>query len=117
MRLFETANRSWELFKSAIHVIKKNPRLIWFPFLILACTTIIGAVFISPIIVVAINHPPAANVGPIQTVMNYPRWVAAYAVVLYPISMFLATFGNVVFYSQVLSALNGGEVSVRAGLN
>lgn len=39
-----------------------------------------------------------------------------YFAVMYFASMFLATFFNVAFYHQILTALNGGAVSISAGL-
>jgi hypothetical protein len=41
---------------------------------------------------------------------------AVYIAVLYFVSMFVATFFNVAFYSEILKAFNGQPVSIRAGL-
>ena len=43
-------------------------------------------------------------------------WGSLYWLLLYFVSMFLATFFNVAFYSQIIAALNGREVSFRRGL-
>jgi hypothetical protein len=43
-------------------------------------------------------------------------WVPIVLVLVYFISMFLATFFNVAFYSEIISALNGRGVSFRRGL-
>jgi uncharacterized membrane protein YeaQ/YmgE (transglycosylase-associated protein family) len=42
--------------------------------------------------------------------------VSAYLVLIYFVSMFLATFFNVAFYSEIIAALNGQGVSFRRGL-
>ena len=41
--------------------------------------------------------------------------VAAFFVVAYFVSMFLATFSNVAFYHEIMRALNGDAVSIRRG--
>ncbi len=118
MNLFDTTQRSWRLVKSAMFVIRKHPKLMLFPILIGVFTLVIGAFYMTPVIVMAIHnyHPPGPNAGPFETIAAYPRWVGFYCLLLYPLSMFLATFCNVAFYSQVIGALNGQPVSIRSGL-
>ena len=43
-------------------------------------------------------------------------WGSFYLLILYFVSMFLATFFNVAFYSEIIAALNGKGVSFRRGL-
>lgn len=43
--------------------------------------------------------------------------VSLYLLAIYFVSMFLATFFNVAFYSEIIAALNGREVSLRRGLS
>jgi hypothetical protein len=43
-------------------------------------------------------------------------WGSLYLLVIYFVSMFLATFFNVAFYSEIIAALNGQGVSFRRGL-
>jgi hypothetical protein len=43
-------------------------------------------------------------------------WGSLYLLIFYFFSMFLATFFNVAFYSEIISALNGKGVSFRRGL-
>jgi hypothetical protein len=54
------------------------------------------------------GHPASAQVSPLAS---------AYLLVLYFVSMFLATFFNVAFYSEIIAALNGRGVSFRRGLS
>jgi hypothetical protein len=79
-------------------------------------TLLIAAFFIAPILVVAVHNPPAPHAGPFDTLGKYPHWIVPYCLAIYPLSMFAATFCNVAFYSQVIVALNGGEISLRSGL-
>ena len=54
------------------------------------------------------GHPIAAR--------GFP-WGSLYLLVIYLVSMFLATFFNVAFYSEIIAALNGNGVSFRRGLS
>jgi hypothetical protein len=54
------------------------------------------------------GHPAVAHTAPL---------VSFYLVVIYFVSMFLATFFNVAFYSQIIEALNGRGVSFRRGFS
>jgi hypothetical protein len=77
-------------------------------------------------------HPksPASAVGPLEAVNvlitgksgrsveahGFP-WGPLGLLVMYLVSMFLATFFNVAFYSEIMAALNGKGVSFRRGLS
>jgi uncharacterized membrane protein YeaQ/YmgE (transglycosylase-associated protein family) len=50
-------------------------------------------------------------------VANHSLLVSLYLFVLYFVSMFLTTFFNVAFYSEIIAALNGRGVSFRRGLH
>jgi hypothetical protein len=54
------------------------------------------------------GHPVAAQ--------GFP-WGSLCLLVIYFVSMFLATFFNVAFYSEIIAALNGKGVSFRRGLS
>jgi len=45
----------------------------------------------------------------------YTPLAYGYAIAIYLVSMFLATFSNVAFYHEILQALNGNAVSIRRG--
>jgi hypothetical protein len=56
----------------------------------------------------ASGHPAIAHVSPL---------IPLYLAVIYFVSMFLATFFNVAFYSEIIQALNGHGVSFQRGLS
>ena len=111
-----TIHRSWLLLRAAVFVLRKHPRLIWFPILTAIFTVGIAAFFILPIIAITIAHPILPNAGPFDGLKWMPVWIAPYCLLIYPLSLFVATFCNVAFYSQIIAALNGDEVSLRGGL-
>ncbi len=57
-------------------------------------------------------HPPVGH--PIAS--RDSLWRAVFLLPVYFVSMFLATFFNVAFYSEIIAALNGKGVSFRRGL-
>jgi hypothetical protein len=68
-------------------------------------------------------HPPASaselfsKISTRDSVAAHtPPVVSVCLVVIYFVSMFLATFFNVAFYSEIIAALNGRGVSLRRGL-
>jgi hypothetical protein len=108
---------SWRLFKASLTVTFKYRKLLWFPFLVAILTGIIALFFVSAMIL------PALATHHWLALKNYaaptPAMGAAYAVcvpLFYLLSMFLATFFNVAFYSEIIAALNGKGVSFRRGL-
>ena len=50
------------------------------------------------------------------TLTPHGAYTASIPVILYFVSMFLATFFNVAFYHEIIAALNGDTVSLRRGL-
>lgn len=122
MNLFNATGQSWKLFQSAVFVIRKHPRLFLFPFLIAGFTLIIAAFFMTPVFITmvpivtkAVNNPQHHNVGPFEAMAGSPHWIVPYSLLVYPLSMLLATFCNVAFYSQIIAALNGQPVSIGRG--
>ena len=53
--------------------------------------------------------------GQPATTHSFP-WGSLYLLVIYFVSMFLATFFNVAFYSEIIAALDGRGVSFRRGI-
>jgi hypothetical protein len=78
-----------------------------------------------------VSHPAVGTyeVGSTSTVSSATRsakanppviargnpWFSIFLLPLYLVSMFLATFFNVAFYSEIIAALNGKGVSIRRG--
>lgn len=124
--------RSWQLFKSSLAVMQQHKKLLIFPivisFLMIGIALFFfGAFAFQP---TGYSYTSAAHW---KTIAN-SIWVSApangssshqqgalrplaivYFAVIYFVSMFLATFCNVAFYSEILKALNGQAVSIRAG--
>jgi hypothetical protein len=108
---------SWRLFKASITVTLKYRKLLWFPFLVAILTVIIALFFLSAMALPALaaHHWLVLK----QYTAPTPAVGGAYALcvpLLYLLSMFLATYFNVAFYSEIIAALNGQGVSFRRGL-
>jgi hypothetical protein len=108
---------SWRLFKASITVTFKYRKLLWFPILVAILTVLIALFFLSAMVLPALaaHHWLALK----QYAAPTPAIGAAYAIcvpLLYLLSMFLATFFNVAFYSEIIAALNGKGVSFQRGL-
>jgi hypothetical protein len=108
---------SWRLFKASITVTFKYRKLLWFPILVAILTGLIALFFLSAMVL------PALAAHHWLALKNYaaptPAVGAAYSLclpLLYLLSMFLATFFNVAFYSEIIAALNGKGVSFQRGL-
>lgn len=114
---------------TSLQVVWQNKRLLLFPLVVSACSVIMVLFFLSP----ALLYPSGHGLGEAahwralgrlagfdfdgaHPQMHPSGLLYAYAVVLYLVSMFTATFFNVAFYHQILEALAGRPVSVLAGL-
>ena len=122
--------RSWSLFKSSLLVIIRNKRLLVFPVFITAATTVIILFFFAPAVLWPTGHSylsaehwqalgqkfftRTSGAGPHQ--FTYSPLAIAYLVMVYFLSMFVATFFNVAFYHEILAALGGEDVSLSRGL-
>ncbi|HEX4119245.1 MAG TPA: DUF6159 family protein [Verrucomicrobiae bacterium] len=63
-----------------------------------------------------ITGHPTSTAGPGNSMAPHPSfWNSVWVLPLYLGSMFLATFFNVAFYSEIITALNGKGVSLRRG--
>jgi len=139
MNLFDKIRRSVLMLRVSLVVMRNHPKLLIFPALIGICTMFIALFFLAPVILWPTGHSifqaehwsalahklftglPSGSgsnnnqAGNIQ--LNAQPWLLGYGAAMYLASMVMATFFNVAYSSQVLSALNGGAVSVRAGFN
>lgn len=123
--------RSWLLFRSSLAVIARNKELLIFPIFISIASAVIMLFFLVPVAVWPTGHPVLSaehwrTLG--QTFFaktsnmsgghqyTYSPIGIAYVVFLYFVSMFVATFFNVAFYSEILAALSGQPVSLAHGL-
>jgi hypothetical protein len=123
--------RSWQLFRTSLQVMARHPKLLFFPVLTFLCTVAIALFFFAPVVLLPTGHSwsqlahwqaVAARLGDTVSVdAHTQRWhpnTAAYLylAVIYLASMVGATFFNVAFYHEILKALAGEPVSLRAGL-
>jgi hypothetical protein len=125
--------RSWLLFKSSISVIARNKELLLFPFVTSVLTIVIILFFVAPALLWPTGHPYTSaehwqaigsnffTVSANFSGRNAFRFsgspgATAYVILLYFVSMFLATFFNVAFYNEILAALSGKPVSLGRGL-
>ena len=140
MDLIAKFQRSWRLFTTSVRITFSQPKLLLFPVVSGVCTCVIILFFVMPVLLPLIirdtgyhfyqaehwttlsNHYfHGSQSGPAPRVANLPfrlegailpLWWAG----LYLVSMFLATFFNVAFYSEIIAALNGKPVSLTRGL-
>ena len=130
-RLSEKFNRSWKLLASSFQVIGRQSKLLLFPLVTFVCTVVIVLFFIAPAALLPTGHALSqpehweaavhrlVELDPAGGTTRHASLTGvgyAYVAVLYLTSMFLATFFNVAFYNEIIKALAGGQVSLRAGL-
>src|SRR5262249_47237471 len=126
--------RSWLLFKSSLSVIAQNKQLLLFPIVISVLSVVIILFFVAPALFwptgysyTSAEHWQAigntffttsANLSGRSTVhFTGSPAATAYVVLVYFVSMFLATFFNVAFYNEILAALTGKPVSLGRGFS
>jgi hypothetical protein len=129
--LGEKFSRSWRLFVDSCQIIGRQPKLLLFPLVTFFCTILIVLFFLAPAALLPTGHAwghgehwkaalqRLVEFGPADGATRHGSLTGfgfAYVVVLYLTSMFLATFCNVAFYHEIIKALAGGQVSLRAGL-
>jgi len=120
--------RSWILFARSLSVIGQNKKLLWFPLISSAFVCLIVLFFLLPLAFWDTGHSftqsshwrSIADHFMVMGEQNDPAGLTllglACGAVIYLISIILATFFNVAFYSEILSALNGNPVSIARGL-
>ncbi len=123
--------RSWRVFRNSLQVMAQNPKLLLFPLVTFGCTVAIALFFCAPVVLLPTGHPWGTGghwlavatrwgnlvPGDGHTQHWHPKLVTdLYLVVIYLVSMISATFFNVAFYNEIIKALAGGRVSLRAGL-
>lgn len=120
--------RSWVLFKKSLSVVGSNRKLLLFPIVTTIMIGLIGVFFLAPLAFWNTGHG-LTDAGHWKTIGSYFFTTvdggeeisinpAGYivAIIVYFISVFLATFFNVAFFNEILKALKGHPVSIRGGL-
>lgn len=131
--------RSWQLFRSSLVVMRRDKKLLLFPILTTAITIFIAVIFLMPVAfrptgygyataehwkavgnsvydVDWQKHTSADGSSQNLTVKGVKPLALGYFALMYFVSMFFATFFNVAFYQQILNALSGQPVSIMGGL-
>lgn len=121
--------RSWSLFTSTLQVLRQHPKLLWFPLVTALCTVAIAIFFFAPALLYPTGHALTTSghwlsvatrvgleIGGDKPELHPTGLLYGYVAIIYLVSMFLATFANVAFYQQIMQALSGREVSLRAGV-
>lgn len=121
--------RSWLLFRTSLQVVQQNKKLLLFPIVTTLFSLVTVLFFVAPALLYPTGHSlqEAAHWETLgQTFgvgldadgqeLSPTGYFYGYLAVLYLVSMFLATFFQTAFYSEILKALAGQPVSVRSGL-
>ena len=120
--------RSRDLLLSSLQVLRRNPKLLLFPMAVSLASLVALLCFLAP----SLFYPSGHSWLTASHWMSLGTWLGldftgamphlhptgplyGYVAVLYLASLFLATFVQVAFYHQILQAMAGERVSVRAG--
>jgi hypothetical protein len=131
---------TWNLVKQSLAVLRREKKLLIFPFITGSLTIFVFLFFLFPIALQPTGHPylhedhwkavagsllegglPELESGQAggwtgEEDFEVSDWLVAYLTLLYLVSMFLLTFFNTAFFHEILHALNGLPVSVGGGL-
>lgn len=125
--MFVRIARSWRIFKNSLVVLNEHRKLLLFPALSMALLLCFGLLVFSGIVGLVMTHPELMERfgeaqkagGPLPmpkdmgTGMNILAACAVFAA--YFVSVFMATFFNVAFYSEILRGLKAEPVSLGRG--
>jgi len=137
MNFLDKFQNGWRLFLNSLDVMNRNRALLLFPVATAALTIVMAGLFAAPIALQPTGHSYSESahwkevgsrlfqVGPPDAYdaargrkesVTPTGQAAAFFVLFYFLSMFLATFFNVAFTHAVFNALDGKPVSVSEGL-
>ena len=129
--VIEKLNHSWRLFQASVRVIRDHPKLLVFPIVTGALTSLIALFFLAPVVLVALAphwiqggffHGLADRFGFLRfrpgAAFNFQiQPVGTFLLAgIYLLNMYLAALSSVAFNSEILEALSGRSVSIRHGL-
>jgi hypothetical protein len=113
----EKLHTSLNIIRHSLVVLIRHPQLLWFVAIELALGFLAYRFYFTPVFETSTEAMrSAASSGQGwdgNPAAHFPYGMIALA---YLPGMFLATFFNVALYSQILQALNGGQVSLARGL-
>jgi len=117
MNLQVKFRNSWQLMLSSIQVLRSHPRLALFPLVTFLMTLLIFVfMFGLPLGLLALLSEGFKHFQPEEWQQRMNLLGPVIMAVVYVISMYVATYFNVAFYDQILKALSGEPVSIRAGM-
>jgi hypothetical protein len=125
---------SWLLMKCSLNVMMLNKKLLLFPAVIMVLSIFIGLFFLAPVALqpTGYSYTQVEHWKALKTMLIKPSAVNtsargqrdnvkltnkgwAYFSVFYLILMFTGAFFNVAFFSEIVRALKGEEVSIARG--
>jgi len=106
---------SLQIIQQSLLVIGKHKKLLLFPLLHIAGGIVVVAFFLIPVIA---GMPEFTMPTVLDRLKYYGEngYPTALFVAFYLVTMFVMTFMNVAFYSEILRAFNGGRVSLTRGI-
>lgn len=108
--------RSWSLFKNSFAVLWNNKKLFIFPVLTTFSFIVIVLFYFAAVFNISIVEKETPLGCSFEATIG-TEFMPILFLLYYLMAMFLATFFNVAFYSEIIHALNGGEVSIMRGIN
>ena len=128
----EKLQRSWQLFKRSVLVLRDHPKLLVFPIVTGVLTIGIALFFLAPVVLVLLA-PHWIHGSKIQAIADSIGFLkggsgtnlnlqiqpigSAILAAMYLLNMFLATMGSVAFNSEIMEALSSRPVSIRHGIS
>ncbi|HYG34523.1 MAG TPA: DUF6159 family protein, partial [Clostridia bacterium] len=127
----EKLQRSWQLFKHSVLVIRDHPKLLVFPIVTGVLTFGIALFFLAPVVLVLLapHWIEGSRLQALADSIGFLRFengsrfdfqVQPVGTIIlagiYLLNMFLATMASVALNSEILEALGGRSVSIRHGL-
>jgi len=122
--------RSWQLFKRSVLVIREHPKLLLFPIVTFLLTGVIALFFLAPVALVFVAphwlggkaHALAESFGFLRLqkagTFNFQVQPVGAAILagIYLLNMFLATMASVAFNHEIFEAFDGKPVSISRGI-
>lgn len=127
----ERLQRSWQLFKRSVQVLREHPKLLVFPIVTGLLTSVIALFFLAPVAVLLLapHWIEGSRIQAVADSIGFLRFEraatfdfhvqplgTAILAGIYLLNMFLATMASVAFNHQIMEALSGRRVSISEGL-
>lgn len=119
--MFARIARSWSIFKNSLSVLRCNKKLIVFPLLTSGFVIMLALLIFSGVFAAMLADPQfgakLSRMGDSSQNAHYAlqTWHVVVMFAAYFVSIFLATFFNVAFYSEIIHGLNSEPVFLMRG--